>query len=548
MVRQSLRRFLMLTAIAFGVSSTVFLNYLALLISPKHLLVYHLSGRPSAIFIAVIADILLLAIACFVAMLCAGEGTGLHRVLWSGLLCIYPWVLIKNFCILADLHESRQMSVAIFASCVAAFLLLTLVRSSAVDHIFRRIYEFGAIMFAAAGVVGMLALAEITWFAVEARHLNDQTVSDTVTHPANLAPHGRVLWIVLDELAYRQLYEDRLPGLQLPAFDQFRAESTVFSNVQPAGIRTEIVLPALMTGNPVDKIESAPDGKLLVHNPRGWSAFNQRDTVFADADSLGYRSSVVGWFNPYCRILPAVLDSCFWVNHSILEGFSANRSVTSDMLSPMMTFAERVPVFLGLLAKTNSSEIHQGKEHIRDFVDLNHAADSALSDARNTFLFLHMPVPHPDGIWDRRTRHFAIDRSCYVDNLALADEYLAHVRHLLEATGQWDSTTIIVMGDHAWRTQLIWEGSAGWTRDDQLASDGGKFDPRPAYLIKLPYQQMGTTLQTPFSALRTRTLLDELLAGRITTPTQLRQWVTGASPAPEVLAHLKQGAHRANHS
>jgi hypothetical protein len=521
----------LMAAAALGVSTTVFLDYLAFLISPTHMLVYHLSGRPSVVFISTIADILLLAAACLAALLYANERAGLHRVLWSGLLCMFPWVFVKHFCTVADLHESHHASVAIFAICVTAFLFLILVRSAAADRLFGRIQEFGMMVFVAAGVVGALALIETTWFAVEARHLNDQTVADTIARPANAVPHGRVLWIILDELAYRQLYEERLPGLQLPAFDQFRAESTVFSNVEPAGIRTEIVLPALMTGDAVDHIESAPDGRLSIHDQRGWHPFDQRNTVFADADALGYRSSVVGWFNPYCRILPSVLDSCFWVNHSLLDDFSTNRSIPQDLLTPVETLFEKLPMFLGL-TKTPSYDLQKGKEHIRDYVELDRAADAALSDSRNTFVFLHMPVPHPEGIWDRRTGQFAVDRSCYVDNLALADDYLAHVRRLLEATGQWESTTVVIMGDHAWRTQLLWKGSPGWNRDDQLASDGGRFDPRPAYLVKLPYQHTADTVATSFAAVRTRPLLDQLLQGRITSPAQLQQWVARGQASP----------------
>ena len=531
----------LLAVAAIGVSSTVFLKYLVFLTSPTHLLVYHLSEAPSLIFVPAIADILLLAAACFAAFLYASERTRLHRVLWSFLLCMWAWVFFEDLCLVANVHESHRASITFLALCVASSLLLALVRSEAVDRGFRQLQEFGMFVFVAAGIVGVLALVETTWFAVKARHLNDQTVAETVAHPAHVAPHGRVLWIVLDELAYRELYEDRLPNLQLPAFDQFRAESTVFSNVQPAGIRTDVALPALMTGDAVDKIESAPDGRLSIHDQRGWHRFDQHDTVFADADALGYRTSVVGWFNPYCRILPNVLDSCFWVNHSVLDGFAADRSITRDVLAPVVALTEKLPVFLGL-KKTWRYDVHKGNEHILDFVELDHAADTALSDSRNTFLFLHMPVPHPDGIWDRQTGQFAVDHSCYVDNLALADTYLAHVRRLLETTGQWESTTVVIMGDHAWRTQMIWKGSsAGWSRDDQLASDGGQFDPRPAYLIKLPYQHTGATLQTSFSAVRTRSLLDELLAGQITTPAQLQQWVTGAPRAPETRAQSKGG-------
>ena len=46
----------------------------------------------------------------------------------------------------------------------------------------------------------------------------------------------RVIWILFDELSYQQVYERRLPGLQLPAFDALAAQATVFTHAVPAGI------------------------------------------------------------------------------------------------------------------------------------------------------------------------------------------------------------------------------------------------------------------------------------------------------------------------
>lgn len=90
----------------------------------------------------------------------------------------------------------------------------------------------------------------------------------------------------------------------------------------------------------------------------------------------------------------------------------------------------------------------------------------------------------------------------------------------------WDSTTVVIMGDHALRTEL-WKDLPSWSHDDELASDGGKFDERPAYLIRLPHQHTPAIVQAAFSALRTRHLLDELLEGRIADPAELQQWVSG---------------------
>ena len=481
MIDRRLTRQAALVAAAIGISSAVFLGDLSHLTSSPHLFLFHFPGRVPVIFISVITDVLLLAAACFAAFSFLPDGGMLHRLFWSLILCVYPWLFIKNICSFMRVQSPHVVSLVMFGLCVAGFLLLAFVRTDAMNRAFVQLQAFGLTIFVACGIVGTFALFEAAWFAFKARHLNDRTAFQTVSTPASIPAHRRVLWIILDELGYRELYEGRVPGLHLPAFDRFRGEYTVFSNVQPAGLETQIVLPALMTGRAVDYIKSSPEGGLRIHDSRGWRPFDQHDTVFGDADALGYRSSVVGWFNPYCRILPSVLDSCFWTNRSATEGFLSDRGVGPNVLHAITIFASRLPRFLGLSRKTSSIEDrNEVEEHIQEFIELDRAGDVALSDSRNSFLFLHLPIPHPEGIWDRRTGQFAINRSNYVDNLALADNYLAHVRNLLEASGQWDSTTVVIMGDHPWRTQM-WKDSPSWNHDDQVASDGGKFDPRPAY-------------------------------------------------------------------
>jgi len=154
-------------------------------------------------------------------------------------------------------------------------------------------------------------------------------------------------------------------------------------------------------------------------------------------------------------------------------------------------------------------------------------------------------VPHPGGIYDRRTGTFTTHRSSYIDNLALADIYLGHVRQVLKQRGEWDSSAIVVMGDHSWRTKLLWEGSALWTAEDEAASQGGQFDDRPGYIVKLPYQTEAAKIEIPFSAVRTRALLQGILDGSIRSAPELADFA-GQPPnkdeRPELVTTRVEGA------
>jgi hypothetical protein len=168
--------------------------------------------------------------------------------------------------------------------------------------------------------------------------------------------------------------------------------------------------------------------------------------------------------------------------------------------------------------------------HLADYREIVAAGDELLQDSSVDFLFLHIPVPHPGGIYDRRSGLFTTHRASYIDNLALADRYLGHVRQILEQRGEWDSSAIVVMGDHSWRTSLIWKGSPEWTAEDEAASHGGQFDDRPGYIVKLPHQETGSRIDAPFPARRTRSLLDGIMDGSYRSVPELTAFAEQAEP------------------
>ena len=67
------------------------------------------------------------------------------------------------------------------------------------------------------------------------------------------------------------------------------------------------------------------------------------------------------------------------------------------------------------------------------------------------------PFPIPQASTTAAPDNSPLPSSSYVDNLALADKCLAGIRQTLEQTGQWDSSTVVVMGDHSWRTKQFWK-------------------------------------------------------------------------------------------
>jgi hypothetical protein len=520
---------------AFGATTIIVLTLLAPLVSPLHHELYHLYGAPSALIVPVLLNFAAVWI-LLTLLLCGGQRSRrLDIFLWSILGIFLPWMLMQDCFSLAFGHISRPANFVFLALLIIAVALLLGMRSRALT-LLRQGRRFATVMLGFAAVNGGLLLAQILWSGWQSRGLDaprplhQHTATVSINHP-------RILWIVLDELSYRQVYEH--PGLPLPAFDNLAATATVFTRAVPAGYWTDIVLPSLMSGQPYDKMGAPAAGlPLLVRSSStgAWHPFAARQTVFQDAINAGYETAVAGWWNPYCRILSDVLDKCFWTSHSEMRGgMYSSQSAFSNTESPMLNVLKTLPWHS---PPPDATFFHQ-----LDYQELLAAGDKLINDPYATFVLLHMPIPHMPGIYDRRTRSFATGNSNsgnsnYLDNLALCDDYLAHVRRELEANGTWDNTTIVLMGDHSWRITR----AAVLSPEERATTDGGQFDDRPAYIIKLAHQTAPARIDTPFPALRTRELFDNLLTGRITTPEQLTTWAQvetqpATQPAMQLATH-----------
>jgi hypothetical protein len=543
--------------VALGITTLYVLPMLVPIFSTSHSMVYHLHGKLSAILLPLLLFAGLVWLTFFLLLMLARRPGLPRHVIWTVLLIMLPWIALRTAWSLTQIPLPHRVSLAaLLAGSLTLLILMLLSRmslrgttqaeaSSPRQSIFARLQTFTATILGFLSLTGLLLIGQISWFSFQARAMNDP---QPMHHPAAIAQthgsarpaHPRILWILFDELSYRQVYEHRFPGLNLPAFDRLAAQSTVFTHTIPAGLMTEAIIPSLMSGVPSTALRATTDGQdIFLFDPvrNRWKEFDSQHTVFHDAIDRGYSTGIVGWYNPYCRILAEVLDSCTWSNHyGGPFGISDSESLSTNLTMPFRSLWDSGRHYFSKKKPSPRTTRIAAQTHTADYRALFTAADAALNDfAGDDFakhdpsidlLFLHMPIPHPGGIYNRHTGQFTTGPSTYLDNLALTDAYLAHLRSLLEKRGAWDSTTILVMGDHSWRTAAgpKWAAEPEWTPEEQAASDGGKFDNRPAYLLKLPNQQTSAHIEAPFEALRTRTLLDALMDHAIDSPEALASW------------------------
>jgi hypothetical protein len=336
---------------------------------------------------------------------------------------------------------------------------------------------------------------------------------------ASSAVTGRIIWILFDELSYQQTFERPGHGVALPNFQRLRSESVSFSDIRPAGYYTDRIIPSLFLGERFDDFRSDLSGRMLYKKEpqQRWVPYDANATLFALAQKSGWNPAIVGWYNPYCNFLAPVLSACFWTSDAFpLEyyGASEDRSMAANALVLPKQVMEK------LMNRANSGDTR----HIEDYEKLMAGAKAEIEDTRARFLYIHMPVPHPPGVYDRRTHTFRTDGS-YLDNLVLADDALGELMKEIEASSAASATTVIVTSDHSWRI-AIYRASPEWTVEEQYSSSRG-FDDRPVLLVHFPGQHTGEEISTAVPEMLEHDMLAEMFQGEADSVPDFDQFLTG---------------------
>jgi hypothetical protein len=471
----------------------------------------HVPYRLTGICLAQIADILLLGVMLF-AVLIGLKGTRFYS--WIRLLFVVlaPPYLIERTQALFP-FEIKDGLVPVSAILWAALLLLLLLRF---PLWYRRLLRVGDAIGIFLAIFGICSIAQLLWVMRwhPGRQQTDATWMAGTQPPRQ---HPRLVWIIFDELSYDQLFEHRAHDLALPNIDALRNQSTLFTEMQPIGQKTAKIIPSLFSGGVIDDFHYRFNNRFAVHyaGQQGWHPLDGAGTVFRDAQLAGWRTSAVGWYNPYCTIYGSALDSCYGSNLDRMDGNMAQRaSFWRNTWSPLANLGIELRSPERAAHETCAFEVRQRYQTHQDLERHNfQVVDSDQAD----FIFLHLDIPHSPNIWSRINDGYT--QSCgssYLDNLALVDRELGYLLKKLESSPRWKDTTLIVQGDHSWRT-MIWDGMPAWTSEDDQASRD-IFDERPALLIHNAGQTQPQTDSKPTSLLYVHSAIENVLQGHTAAP------------------------------
>jgi len=339
--------------------------------------------------------------------------------------------------------------------------------------------------------------------------------------PSTPPPSGRrVLWIIFDEMDERLTFIDRLSGLRLPEIDRLRDESLWASNAFPPGPETLLSMPSLINGRIVTGVKTEGTGDLLLTYKGDEQPVNWRNTanVFSRARDLGYKTAVVGWSNPYPRVIGASLDFCQFFPRRYPD---SDLPFFSRMLERMAIVPSSLPLeerFHWLSPIGLSLDGLEALGSIKTYQAFCKAAIPVATNPDFNLILLHWPIPHLPGIYSRSRGDFdSSGRGTYIDNLALVDRTFRELRQAMETAGVWDSTTVLLSADHWYRYPFLLDG---------------KSDHRVPFLLKLAGQTTRLDYNRRFNTVATHDLILSILRGELQDPESVARWLDQRSNEP----------------
>lgn len=492
-----------------GVAILLMLSNLWIHISPKHTHLYHSLLPQNHVYWAIaiqlgVACVLATFVLSFVEKLPPKAGPGGPSLWWAILGAGFVASAHGSMIRLAWINARSLTPEFTFAICAGIGVALGLLKPSfyvKVSHAIR-------LTLALLGICIFWIMPELLYMAIHPEPHEQAGFIRPI--PKAKLPQRRIVWVLFDELSQDQVFDHRQPGIDLPAFDRLRAESLTFTDVQPAGYYTGLAVPSLLLGRRVTSERSNLDGQLSVKSAEGSTNQLADLSIFADARRKGWTTGVAGWYNPYCRTYATQLDRCDWIYSDPLPGgFDARESVWANILAPI---CPQLLAMTGHTAPANSDAPY----HMADYSQLMSWSQQLIADEDIQLVFLHLPVPHAPGIYNRQSRTLGAAGS-YLDNLVLADHALSQISQWISVTKSASLTTLVICSDHSWRVSM-WSKNPLWTAEDETASHG-EFDPRPVLMVRLPRETEPYTVSQPFLSLKQHDMVEDLLKSEPTIQT-----------------------------
>jgi hypothetical protein len=310
----------------------------------------------------------------------------------------------------------------------------------------------------------------------------------------------RVVVMVMDALSRHHSIDARPDSLELPEFDALRAQSIDATQVEQISPRTIVSVPTMLTGLDIARSTPHDSDELMLTVDSAQVPWSESATLLDEAKDLGGVAVVAGWYHPYCRMFEE-LDGCSTYPTRTIGSRDVDTGFWRAVVDQQMTLIPYINL------RYRQIEIVESQRE---------DALEAVTQGDRGLIFLHLVLPHTPWIWDVETDDYTLTQfgpDGYYGNIALMDKVLGELRDTMEATGKWDSTTVLLLSDHIMRYRPRYLNEPD--------------DARIPFILKMPGQRAGVVYTRPFNADVTHDLVTALLRGQLKTSQDATRWLDG---------------------
>jgi hypothetical protein len=316
-----------------------------------------------------------------------------------------------------------------------------------------------------------------------------------------------VYWLLFDEWSFERSTRGGRVRPILFQLSRLAERSFFFERAESPGIRTSrVVSKLLFPGEQRWQLEIGADA---TYWRRGEERRRTRDaaSVFRPFTERGWNTALLGFYLPYRRMLGEPLDAVRSYPHAPRGDGFGERMAESALAS------------FGFLPERWRRERYSRHWHELNVRTRRDALRVLAEWPRDTFLFVHWPLPHPPFVLESDGSYrgpFTIHRregeeADYLRHLLHLDRVVGEIVATLERSGRLDAALLVLSSDH------------GWQKRDRAVR-------HVPLLVKWPGQRVGEVVPGRFSTLDLPGLVQLAAEGR-TALADARAYLEGHAAA-----------------
>lgn len=347
----------------------------------------------------------------------------------------------------------------------------------------------------------------------------DIRTEGTARAPDAVTGSGRplVVLVIFDEWSWFRFAPDGVPSEEFPNARRLASQSVLVREARSAGPATRYAIPRLLFERHGEVVPG--NGEARWQDTAGTVPTVDVPSIFDRLHQLGYRSSVIGFYINYRGLLGADGPDHFWSRSYTYKRTARLEEIGLKLLQNLQHWTD--PLSQAVWAPLSTAVYSDS--WVTLFRSLREQALTSLArEPDNTFLLLHLPLPHAPFVFNAdgtfRGRYTGIrmseDTAGYHRHLQYADHVLGEILQALDSTGRLDQSLVVVTSDHSWRK----EPDSALTR----MPDAGL---RVPLLVKWPGQKTAMVSDSVFCALGLWPVVEAAIDGPAPPPMSDSLWL-----------------------